>query len=180
MLTQPTTTEYATFEGVDVSALDPYAAEALLQATDLMAISLNFSSPGTVVQTTDVFLLRIMVRGICAMAEALTQGQAARALSALPFRSETIGSYSYSYFASKLSSGQATDIMWFDLAVRLLGGGVLDDNMIDSISIFERDFNGIGAETGRPYLIGPADQAMYYGPRRDQRRMSTWRGNGTG
>lgn len=154
-ITPPTDAEFAAFLGIEVTALSPYKAEALSQAQDLMQIAL----PCITADPTDAFEKRVLLRGIMSMAEALILGQPARAAAALPYKSETIGSYGYTIrdLHRVALAGEPTGIGWFDQAVSYFDCSSEEgDSETDSVSVFERDVY-YGIEDGRRYVIGPAD-----------------------
>lgn len=145
---------YATFLGVEAAYLDTYTPEALQQATDLMEIAISASYTDS---PASGLALRMYERGIYHMAEALTFSKTGRASAMSQFKSETIGSYSYSRMSQAALTGSPTGVSWFDAAVAYLTS-LLDaeEPSTDSISIFERDYTGVDSE-GRRYVLGPAD-----------------------
>lgn len=162
-LTAPTDAQLAAFMGVEVAALDPYHDEALLQATDLMMIAVDQEAPSAVVDPTDSFTLRIVVRGICAMAEWFIVGRATRAAGAVGFRHEVIGSYEYDISLTKIRAGADTGVSWFDQAVSLMGGDLEEGLDVAGVHIFDRDVNGIGQVTGDRHFLGPDDESLVVG-----------------
>lgn len=132
---------------------DPFVYEALLQAGDLFEIATRRT------EMPDVTTLagRTAKRGVLAMAEALYEGNKARDLRFSPFKSETIGSYTYSLAEANVYAGIPTGISWFDLAVSQLtidlGTGVTNS----AISAFDRP-GDVVEMNGRGVLIGPADK----------------------
>lgn len=154
-ITPPTLAELASFMGLTEATLPPYKTEALSQAQDLMQLAL----PCVTDDPADAFQKRVLLRGIMAMAEAIIIGQPARSAAALPFKSETIGSYAYTIrdLHRVALAGEPTGIGWFDHAVSFFDCTSEEgDSETDSISVFERDVY-YGIEDGRRYVIGPAD-----------------------
>ena len=137
------------FTGRPMSYYDDYVEEALSQAEDLLELATGLTEP-----PTDPLLSRVAERGVLAMAEALYEGQQYRSLRFSPFRSQTIGSYSYSLAEHSVLSGVPTRVAWFDLAVRTLG----DSNVTNtSVSAFDRPGDVLTDSAGGRYLTGPAD-----------------------
>ncbi len=94
------------------------------------------------------------------MAEALYETQPNRDMRFTPFRSETIGTYSYSLAQGAISEGIPTGVAWFDLAVNQLRA----DNAVsnNSISVFDRPGDTVTVGDDE-YLVGPADLNHYRG-----------------
>jgi hypothetical protein len=108
-----TVVELATFTGQDEAYYSSYVDEAILQAGDLFELATELDE----MPEDDGIDLRIANRGVLAMAEAIYEGQSFRSLRFTPFRSETLGSYSYSIAERSVLSGVPTGISWFDAAV---------------------------------------------------------------
>ena len=145
---------------------DPYVYEALAQAGDLLELASRVS----VVPAEDTLLGRLARRGVLAMAEAIFEGNAVRDLRFSPFKSETIGSYTYSLAEGSVLAGIPTGISWFDVAVERLRLAWSESGTISnsSISAFDRP-KDVGTVGDRRILIGPADTenfsqgGVYYG-----------------
>ncbi len=133
---------------------DPYVYEALEQASDLLELATRIDR----LPPEGTLLYRIARRGVLAMAEAIFEGNQVRDLRFSPFKSETIGSYTYSLAEGSVLSGIPTGISWFDAAVdrMRLEAGASDTISNSSISAFDRP-GDTGTANGRPILIGPAD-----------------------
>jgi hypothetical protein len=151
-----TLVELASFSGRETNYYGRFVAEAISQASDLFELATALTEmpePG--------LNLRLAQRGVLAMAEMLYEGQAVRDLRFSPYKTETIGSYSYSLAESAVLQGIPTGISWFDLAVSRLKVGVSTVGN-SSIHAFDRpgDLIEVGSET---YLPGPADSNSYKG-----------------
>lgn len=133
---------------------DPFVYEALEQAGDLLELASRVSVP----PPSSTLLGRLARRGVLAMAEAIFEGNAVRDLRFSPFKSETIGSYTYSLAEGSVLAGIPTGISWFDVAVERLRLAWEQSNTISnsSIAAFNRPRDVVDYE-GRPILIGPAD-----------------------
>lgn len=152
MLPVPTVTELADFSGRPQASYPAFATSALRQATLLM--SLRTCLVGMPAEQDRAELLKY---GILELADDIVMKQPYKEISAKPFTSETIMSYSYSKAAVKAKNGLETGLMWFDLAVQQLsvceeaGGGHVSSN---SISVFEKEGLTVDAG-GRPQVLGP-------------------------
>lgn len=122
------------YSGRPEASYPDYADEAVTQSLLLFQLASTLSDFPSTRMAQDLARL-----GILAMADLLVLSQPHQAAMATPFQSETIGSYSYSKVQAKISAGQPTGVMWFDLAVSRLGSGI--DNMVSSeaITVFEHD-----------------------------------------
>jgi hypothetical protein len=103
---------------------------------------------------------------ILAMADSIVLSQEYQKVKASPFSSEGIGSYNYSKTAAQVQRGEATGIMWFDLAVQTVGVCNLDDNipMSGGIEIFEFDRPLTqGIRVGNSRMMGPTDTELSRG-----------------
>jgi hypothetical protein len=160
-LSEPTITQLETFMGVPEGSLEVltlYGPEALTQGTDMMMLATSVQD-----DPTDAGTLRVMQRGICAMAEAFIFSKEPRRLALFPFKRELLGGYEYEKFAKQVSLHQPTGVMWFDMAVDLLLGNLIQpeaDELLQSISVFEND--NVYDVCGRSAVLGPAD-ADYFG-----------------
>lgn len=158
-ISQPTLASYAAFVGMDEDALPAYVSEALGQATDLMSLALDGE---VTADPSDAFQLRVMQRGIDAMAEALMASRPSRGGALLPFRAETIGSYSYEKLINSASTHVPTGVNWFDQAVTLLHSAAEGSS---SVSLFEEDCWDSPYSTAREYT---GSGGGVQGPKGDQ------------
>lgn len=159
MLPVPTLTELADFSGRPQASYPAFATSALRQATLLMSINTCLVS-----MPTEADKAQMLKYGILELADDIVLKQPYKEISAKPFTSETLMSYSYTRSAIKAQNGEKTGLMWFDLAVQKLsvcGDG--DDTSIvsRSVSIFEKEGVTYDAE-GRPEVLGPASLADPY------------------
>lgn len=146
----------ADFTGKPSSYYGRFVTEALAQATDLFELGTCLTE-----MPTDGLNLRLAQRGILSMTEVLYEGQASRDLRFSPYKTETIGSYSYSLAEAAVLQGIPTGISWFDLALSRLKVGV---PTVGNSSIHAFDRPGDLAERhGELYLPGPADSESYKG-----------------
>lgn len=119
-----TTADVAEFSGRDAAAYpSPYTAQGILQATILFQIATALTG-----FSGDPFEDQILKFGILSMADHLVLQQPYQEALASPFNSESIGSYHYmktyqraSMAANAVSRGEATGVMWFDMAVAQYG-----------------------------------------------------------
>lgn len=151
METGLTEIDLAQFTGKDPAEYGRYLYEALEQAGDLLELA-----TGLTAMPEEGLLLRIARRGALAMAEAIYEGNQFRDYRHSPFRSETIGSYTYSLAEGNVLAGIPTGISWFDLAVDRLTESSVPTIMSSSISAFDRS-GDIATAGGRQILVGPAD-----------------------
>lgn len=150
-----TLVDLAKFTGKDPNYYGRFVIEAIEQGEDLFELaSLREVMPDKPIE------FRLARRGILAMAEALYEGQPNRDIQFSPFRSETIGSYTYSTADSAIQHGIPTGVAWFDLSVERLRTQIpLVDNV--SIHAFDRPFDLVTVN-GEKYLPGPADWRSRY------------------
>lgn len=151
-----TTEDLSGFSGRPVASYTAYANTALSQALLLFKIGTclaQFPDGGTQAELAKM--------GILAMADDISLKQEYQQAMASPFSSESIGSYSYSKRAQQVQDGDATGIMWFDLAIKELsmcdagGDGIPTGG---GVGMFEYDGTFVdsdGPETVR--FLGPAD-----------------------
>lgn len=147
-LVPPTVAELATFSGRDSNSYNNFAVEALTQATLLLYLATSISA-----YPSDPDLAKLAKYGILDMADKIYFSQPYREALASPYQSESIGSYSYSKSVAAVKKGDATGVMWFDMAVNKLkadGSGVVASG---SISAFELDGVEV-SDTGQMTVIG--------------------------
>lgn len=147
-LAPPTVAELATFSGRPNNAFGDYAIEALAQATLLFYLATDLES-----YPENASLSVLAKNGILDMADKIYLSQPFREAVASPYQSETIGSYSYSRTVAAVKKGDATGVMWFDLAVNKLKAGGSGIGSSGSIEGMEND--GIAATAdGRAKIVG--------------------------
>lgn len=134
---------------------DRFVMEALEQAGDLFEIATRLSE----LPPANTLNGRTARRGVLAMAEAIFEGNAYRDLRMSPFKSETIGSYTYSLAESNVLAGIPTGISWFDLAVDRLAVGIPSISN-HSVAAFPRPGDVVTVD-GQNVLIGPADTESF-------------------
>ena len=147
-LAPPSVAELATFGGRESNSYSDFAVEALSQATLLLYLATSLSE-----YPTDPNLAKLAKYGILDMADKIYFSQPFKEAIASPYQSETIGSYSYSKSVAAVKKGDATGVMWFDMAVNKLkvaGSGIGGHG---SISAFEWDGLEVDGE-GRAKVIG--------------------------
>jgi hypothetical protein len=158
VISTPSLDDYAVFCDLEVSDLSTYALPSLEQGVDLMWLATSLTT-----EPTDAQELRILQRGIMAMAEALEVSKGYRAHTMSPYSSETIGSYSYMKVATAVRAGIPTGLLWFDVAVSHFSGTAEIQNT--ATALFDRmpyppAEIGLYYETdGSPLILGPADMA---------------------
>jgi hypothetical protein len=148
--------DLAAFTGKATTYYERYVTQSISQAEDLFEIATELT-----VLPESGLSLRLAQRGVLSMAEALYEGQASRDLRFSPFRSETIGSYSYSLASSVVAQGIPTGISWFDLAVSELRQTPLVTS--SSVRAFDRPGDYATDIHGNTYLVGPADTEYFRG-----------------
>ncbi len=156
-LASPTVAELATFSGRATNTFTSYAVEALAQATLLFYLATDLDD-----YPTDANLAKLAKNGIMDMADKIYLGQPHKQAAASPYQSETIGSYSYSKAAASVKKGDATGVMWFDLAVNKLKEGATSIGSSGSIEGMEWE----GIETsadGRMKIVGASGSYSDYG-----------------
>lgn len=163
MQTGLTEVDLARFTGREIDYFDSFVMESIDQAGDLFEIATDLT-----VFPTQGIDGRIARRGVLAMAEAIYEGNAYRDLRASPFRTETIGTYTYALAESNVLSGVPSGVAWFDIAVERLRADTGSSISGSSISAFDRPGDVIDLD-GRPVLIGPADTEDFVQGREDRR-----------
>ncbi len=156
-LASPTVAELATFSGRATNTFTDYAVEALAQATLLFYLATDLND-----YPTDVNLAKLAKNGIMDMADKIYLGQPHRQASASPYQSETIGSYSYSKAATSIKKGDATGVMWFDLAVNKLKEEITSIASSGSIQGMEWEGLETGAD-GKYKIAGASGSHSVYG-----------------
>jgi hypothetical protein len=149
--------DLADFTGKATTYYGRYVTEALEQASDLFELATaleEMPDPG--------LNFRLAKRGILSMAEVLYEGQVVRDLRFSPFKSETIGSYTYSLAQAAVLEGIPTGISWFDLAVARLKTGVSTIGS-SKIHVFDRPGDFVTTADDETYLTGPADSNSFKG-----------------
>lgn len=136
-------------------SIDEFVPLALQQSIDLM-----FLATGLIEDPSDPQELRILQNGILAMSEYLISTQPYRSANYSPLSSERLGSYNYSKAASTVKSGEPTEVMWFDLAVRFfLQGDTTALALVSSTKVFDYDDELLNEYTdGTRRVLGPVDQ----------------------
>lgn len=146
-LAPPTVAELAAFTGRPSNTFGAFAAEALDQATLLFTLATDLEY-----LPLDSNLAKLVKYGIMDMADKIYLSQPYAEATASPYQSETIGSYSYSKSMQAVKKGDATGVMWFDLAVNKLAHG---KSIGATGSIQGMEFDGLGvAANGRAKIIG--------------------------
>lgn len=154
-LAPPTVGELATFTGRPNNAFGEYAVEALAQATLLFYLATEIET-----YPESVALSMLAKNGILEMADKIYLSQPYKEAVASPYQSETIGSYSYSRTVAAVKKGDATGVMWFDLAVNKLKAGGSGIGSSGSIVGMENDGIAVTAD-GQAKIIGAGGT---YGP----------------
>lgn len=150
-----TKTDLAKFSGrPEASYKGDYPETALSQA--LLLFKLGTCLAGLPDDPTKAELARM---GILAMADDIFLKQKYQQVSASPFSSESIGSYSYSKRAQQASQGEETGVMWFDLAVGQLGECERNDGISSGggIEVFEHDATFVQGAGENVRMLSPKD-----------------------
>ncbi len=146
-LAPPTVGELATFTGRPNNVFGEYAVEALAQATLLFYLATEIES-----YPESLSLATLAKNGILDMADKIYLSQPYKEAVASPYQSETIGSYSYSRAVAAVKKGDATGVMWFDLAVNKLKSG--GSGIGSSGSIQGMEWDGVEVVNDRARIIG--------------------------
>ncbi len=149
----PSVAELANFSGRSEASYLPYASTSLLQAALLFTLVTGISDP-----PDDADQVQLIKNAIMDMAADIYLKQPFRAVLAKPMSSETIGSYSYTInsAAFKAMTGNVTGLMWWDLALSILGRAETAIGS-GSIAVFDRDHNIWTDSDGHLVLVGPAE-----------------------
>lgn len=153
-LAPPTVSELAKFTGRESNAFGEFAVEALAQATLLFYLATDLENyPDNDSQEA------LARNGILDMADKIYLSQPYKEATASPYQSETIGSYSYSRTVAAVKKGDATGVMWFDLAVNKLrasGSGITASGSIQGM-----EWDGVAVVDGKAKIIGASDSHSY-------------------
>jgi hypothetical protein len=101
--------------------------------------------------------------GVLAYADYIVLSQPYQGATASPFNSESLGSYSYSKSVAAASRGEATGVMWFDLAVSRLGVCDIANGVPEfgGLEVFEHDADFVpGSFEGTARMLSAADRAL--------------------
>lgn len=146
-LAPPTVAELSAFTGRATVTFGAFAVEALAQATLLFTLATELEF-----YPLDENLVRLAKYGIMDMADKIYLSQPYQEATASPYQSETIGSYSYSKSVQAVKKGDATGVMWFDLAVNKLSHG---DSIGATGSIEGMEWDGLTtSSSGRAKIAG--------------------------
>jgi hypothetical protein len=158
-LAPPTVAELASFTGRDENTFTSFAVQALDQATLLFYLATSLSE-----YPEDDPLEKLAKYGIMDMADKIYLSQPYAEATASPYQSETIGSYSYSKGIAAVRKGDATGVMWFDLAVNKLKAAGSGIGASGSISAFEWDGVAVDGD-GKVSVIGATGSHQFEGNR---------------
>jgi len=161
--------EYPAISFADISAFSGrpledypvvYSTTAIAQATLLFKIATCLTQI-----PDDAVSQELAKTAIIALAESLILAQPYAVTMASPFSSETIGSYSYSKMAARVSSAEATGVPWFDLAVLQLGVCGENDSAFSygGIEIMEHDATYTQGSGGEGNLRLVSDEEGFQG-----------------
>lgn len=146
MLVPPTVADLASFTGRESNTFGQFVTEALSQATLLFYLATDINQ-----YPEDESLTQLAKYGILDMADKIYLSQPYQESSVSPFQSETIGSYSYTKAVASVRKGDATGVMWFDLAVNKLkrsGSGIGAGGSIQGM-----EYDGIEQNASGKYVI---------------------------
>lgn len=153
MLVPPTIADLATFTGRASNTFGQFVDQALAQATLLFYLATDLET-----YPDNSSLTMLAKYGIMEMADKIYLSQPYHEASASPFQSETIGSYSYTKAVASVKKGDATGVMWFDMAVNKLKSG--GSAVGSSGSIEGMEFDGLETgPNGRQKIIGASGSA---------------------
>lgn len=161
----PTVEQLASFSGRPLVFFNPFAVQALIQATLYMSMVTELTD-----LPTDPMLSQVMTNGILDFALVTYLEQPYQSVKANPFQSQTIGGVSYSkpvvYMRGTAQAnalkGEETGILWFDMAVGYLAlrtkrGGVFGDALHVFDGCTPDNLYLRTLEDGTTQLLGPAD-----------------------
>lgn len=155
-LAPPVVAELATFTGRESNTFSAFAPEALTQATLLF-----YFASGLENYPEDPQLAALAKYGILDMADKIYLSQPYKEATNSPFQSETIGSYSYSKLTQSVKKGDATGVVWFDLAVNKLKAG--GSGIGASGSIEGMEWDGIEYQSsGKAKIVGATGNSNNY------------------
>lgn len=155
--------DLAEFSGRAAGSYPPFTTQAISQAVLLYGISTYTDTWPD--DPREAMMARLAV---LSMADHLVLEQPFQKAVAAPFNSENIGSYSYSKSGgrasavqSAVSKGEATGVMWFDIAVQQLGQAehMLDMPMSGGIEVFEWDARFAKGQGHNRRLLSPMLEA---------------------
>lgn len=158
-LAPPSVADLAAFSGRESNSYSNFAVEALDQATLLLYLATSLTD-----YPDDPDLAKLAKYGILDMADKIYFSQPYRETIASPYQSETIGSYSYSKSVAAVKKGNATGVLWFDIAVDKLktaGSGIGASGSIEGM---EWDGLEVGPN-GKTKIIGATGTHDYISPR---------------
>ena len=150
-----TANDLAAYSGRDVASYSSYATQAVTQATLLFKLATCLKE-----FPEDEMSQQIASFAILAMADAIVLVQPYQEVLSNPFTSESIGSYSYSKMASKVSSGLPTGVSWFDTAVFQIGVCDLNSDVLSGGGIEVFEFDGVfasGIRGNNTRFLSPQD-----------------------
>lgn len=161
----PTVEQLSQFSGRPLIFFNPFAVQALIQATLYMSMITELTD-----LPTDPTLAQVMTNGILDFALVTYLEQPYQSVKANPFQSQTIGGVSYSkpivYMRGTAQAnalkGEETGILWFDMAVGYLAlrtkrGGVFGDALHVFDGCTPDNLYLRTLEDGTTQLLGPAD-----------------------
>lgn len=159
-----TPSDLATYSGVPLETLTPFAVEAIAQATLLFMVVTELQDP-----PTDATDLQLANKGIIAMADTIYLEQPYREIKAAPINDLALGSahvskapqYIRGSAAANALRGEETGVMWWDLAVQTLAlrtrrGGVFGGSM-EVRAAFPDLTVEVCPITGQKRVLGPAE-----------------------
>lgn len=155
MLPAPSTDDLAAFTGRAVASYSAFADQALAQATLLFSVLTKREE-----YPTDPAGRQLAFNAIMELADRIYLEQRYSEVKASPFQSETIGSYTYSKAIQSAKNGQHTGLSWWDIAIDELSEVERSLVSSGSLSALERDHVYTENDTGRRYVLGPADFSM--------------------
>lgn len=156
-----TVTDLSTYSGRPVISYSAYAPTAIAQALLLWKIRTRLKDWPDDKDSQDLAQM-----GILAMADHLVLVQPYQKAEAIPFNSEGVGSYHYSRVASRTAQtatkGDATGVMWFDLAAEKLGVAWDVENvpMGGGITVWETPTSYSGAAANNWHFLSPAEKDL--------------------
>jgi hypothetical protein len=154
-----------------VQSFDPVSAPtAIRQALLLFKLGTCLASP-----PEDEVSAELVDMAVLYMADRILFAKDYAAVSAAPFTSESIGSYSYGKAAKAVSNGDKTGVDWFDMAVDTLGVCDRDNGGFagGGIEVFEHDAMFTQGTGNNVRMLSPQDlnlsRAFGYDPAPGQR-----------
>lgn len=150
--------EFALYTGQSSDSFTEYAETAFGQSVLLFKLATGLIDS---VPDSPSYVAELVSNALMSMTEYLYYRQKHAEVISSPYRSESLGSYSYTLMLAAIRAGEDTGVSWFDIAVVQLGVNEESGNYFTGggIEVFEGDgefTTGYGADRNIR-LLGPTD-----------------------